>query len=289
MPDVQITAGKPGSWDVSLPERWNVGRHQNGGILLAAATGGLAATAGMPHPFTVTAHYLRAAAAGQATVRATVIKPGRTAATGTADLCQDGTERMRMIGTFGDLAARHRAGPSVPAAAPPICGPDGCVDLFDLLVQSPSGQRTLTRSLRNFAIRVDPAHGWGPDEHGHPALSGWIRLHGEETVGAGMLAGFADGFPPTLLSQSDLGWLPTLELTVHVLAVPVADEPWLRAELRTRTVTGGLVDEDGELWDAAGQLVARFRQLALLLDSSPAKPGRPERQASARSRPGSPA
>jgi acyl-CoA thioesterase len=164
----------------------------------------------------------------------------------------------------------------VQATAPPICGPDGCVDLFDLLVQSPSGHRTLTRSLRNFAIRVDPAHGWGPDEHGHPALSGWIRLHGEETVGACMLAGFADGFPPTLLSQSDLGWLPTLELTVHVLAVPVASEPWLRAELRTRTVTGGLVDEDGELWDASGQLVARFRQLALLLDSPPASPGRPD-------------
>jgi acyl-CoA thioesterase len=269
LPEVEVAEAGPGAWDVTLPERWNVGRHQNGGVLLAAASAGLGATTGQPHPLTVTAHYLRAAAAGAATVRACVIRRGRTASTGTAELCQDGTERVRVIGTFGDLTALDQAGPSVRAAAPPIGGPDDCVDLFELLLQSPSGQRTLTRSLRNFAIRVDPGRGWGPDEHGHPALSGWIRLPGEETVGTSMLAGFADGFPPTLLSQAELGWLPTLELTVHVLAVPVADEPWLRAELRTRTVAGGLVDEDGELWDASGRLVARFRQLALLLGPSP--------------------
>lgn len=267
LPEVTVEPAEAGMWDVSLPERWNVGRNQNGGVLLAAASASLSATTGQPHPLTVTAHYLRAASAGPATVRATVIRRGRATATGAAELSQDGTERVAVIGTFGDLAARGRAGIRVPAAAPPIGAPDTCVDLFDLLARSPSGARTLTRSLRNFAIRVDPAHGWGPDEHGHPALSGWIRLRDEETIGVCMLGGFADGFPPTLLSKAELRWLPTLELTVHVLAVPVPGEPWLRAELRTRTVSGGLVDEDGELWDASGQLVARFRQLALLLAS----------------------
>ena len=268
LPEVTIEPAGDGAWDVSLPERWNVGRNQNGGVLLAAASSAVSAAAGQPHPLSVTGHYLRATGAGQATVRTTVIRRGRTASTGMAEVGQDGTERMRMIGTFGDLAARDRSPSSVEAVVPPVPGPESCVDLFDLLVQSPMGQRTLTRSLRNYAIRVDPEHGWGPDAHGQPALSGWIRLVGEETLDAQMLTGIADGFPPTLLSHAELGWLPTLELTVHVLAIPVADEPWLRAELRTRTVTRGLVDEDGELWDASGQLVARFRQLCLLLDRS---------------------
>jgi len=265
LPEVTIEAAGADVWDVSLPERWNVGRHQNGGVLLAAASAAVSAAAGQPHPLTVTGHYLRATGAGQATVRTTVVRRGRTASTGVAELWQDDTERMRMIGTFGDLASRDRSGKSVEAAAPSIAGPDGCVDLFDLLVQSPMGQRTLTRSLRNFAIRVDPEHGWGPDANGHPALSGWIRIRDEEALDARMLVALADAFPPTLMSEAEMGWLPTLELTVHVLAVPVTGEPWLRAELRTRTLTGGLVDEDGELWDASGQLVARFRQLCLLL------------------------
>jgi acyl-CoA thioesterase len=267
LPEVTIEpAGDGGdAWAVSLPERWNVGRNQNGGVVLAAASSAVSAATGQPHPLSVTGHYLRATGAGQATVRATAVRRGRTASTGVAEVWQEDTERMRMIGTFGDLAARDRSQTPVAAVAPPIPAPESCTDLFDLLVQSPMGERTLTRSLRNFAIRVDPGRGWGPDGGGHPALSGWIRLAGEDTVGAQMLPGIADGFPPTLLSQAQLGWLPTLELTVHVLAVPVADEPWLRAELRTRAVTGGLVEEDGELWDASGQLVARFRQLCLLL------------------------
>jgi hypothetical protein len=58
------------------------------------------------------------------------------------------------------------------------------------------------------------------------------------------------------------GWVPTLELTVHVRAVPV-DGP-LRVRVRTQFVHGGLFEEDGEYWDAAGTLVAQSRQLALL-------------------------
>ena len=75
----------------------------------------------------------------------------------------------------------------------------------------------------------------------------------------------ADGFPPTILGHTEIGWLPTVELTVHVFGAPPVDEPWLRAELRTRSIVGGLLDEDGELWAADGRLVARFRQLAMLI------------------------
>ena len=80
-----------------------------------------------------------------------------------------------------------------------------------------------------------------------------------------MLLTIADGFPPSILGHVEIGWLPTIELSVHVFAEPVPDEPWLRATLRTRSIVDGLLDEDGELWDESGRLVARFRQLAMLI------------------------
>jgi acyl-CoA thioesterase len=255
------------TWDVDLPQRWNVGRNQNGGILLAAAAGALAEATGQPHPFAVTGHYLAATEAGPATIRTTVVKPGRTYATAQGELWQGDRERTRVVGSFGDLDRRAQEGPNlVPAPPEAIPAPDQCQDLFELLVAGPAGEKALTRSIRNYEIRIDPTSGWGADPtSGQPTLKGWMRFRDADTVTASMLVAAADGFPPSLMSATEIGWLPTIELTVHLFGLPPADEPWLRADLRTRSVVGGLLDEDGELWDASGRLVARFRQLAMLI------------------------
>ena len=249
---------------IELAERWNVGRNQNGGVLLATVAQALGGVAGHPDPFADTGHYLGAATNGPASVRTTVVKPGRTYATATGELWQDERERVRVLGSFGDFAARP---PEVGIAAEPPSLPaiDACADLFDLLTAK-VGERSLTKSLRNFEIRVDPDGGWGPAaEPSRPSLQGWVRFRDEETVTPMMLLALADGFPPSILGHTEIGWLPTVELTVHVFGAPPVDEPWLRAELHSRNIVGGLLDEDGELWAADGRLVARFRQLAMLI------------------------
>jgi acyl-CoA thioesterase len=53
-----------------------------------------------------------------------------------------------------------------------------------------------------------------------------------------------------------------LELTTHVRARPAPG--WLACSFATRFITGGFLEEDGEVWDATGRLVAQSRQLALL-------------------------
>lgn len=267
LPDALVERSAADVWSVTFDERWNVGRNQNGGVVLAMASTALAAAVDKPHPLSVTGHYLRAVGAGAGIVRTSAVRIGSTTSTGVAEVWQEDRERLRVIGTFADHGARSaEAGYPVDLPAPPIPGPEHCTDLFDILLQSPAGARALTRSLRNYEIRVAPEAGWGLDRRRRPSLSGWIRLRDVDTITTDMLVAVADGFPPTLMSSTEIGWLPTLELTVHTLARPAADEPWLRAELRTQAVTAdGLIDEDGELWDTTGRLVARFRQLALRL------------------------
>ena len=51
-----------------------------------------------------------------------------------------------------------------------------------------------------------------------------------------------------------------MELTAHVRALPAPG--WISARLSTRNIAGGMFEEDCELWDSAGRLVAQSRQLA---------------------------
>jgi acyl-CoA thioesterase len=73
----------------------------------------------------------------------------------------------------------------------------------------------------------------------------------------------ADAFPPAIFNaELGLGWTPTVELSVQVRNP--SPSGWLACRYATKFVTDGMLEEDGELWDEAGNLVALSRQLALL-------------------------
>ena len=71
----------------------------------------------------------------------------------------------------------------------------------------------------------------------------------------------ADSLPPGILaSHGMVAWVPTIELTVNIRNLPKSR--WLNCSLRTRFVTCGLLEADGEVWDEKGNLVAISRQIA---------------------------
>ena len=59
-----------------------------------------------------------------------------------------------------------------------------------------------------------------------------------------------DALPPPVFDLGAVGWVPTIELTVHVRAMPAPG--WLRMWATTRFLQGGYLEEDVEVWDSAG-------------------------------------
>ena len=90
-------------------------------------------------------------------------------------------------------------------------------------------------------------------------IQGWLRLRDGREPDTTMLALALDAFPPVAFDLGLYGWTPTLEFTGHIRRRP---EPgWLRVALSTGNLGGGLMEEDAQIWDSSGNLVAQSRQL----------------------------
>jgi len=75
------------------------------------------------------------------------------------------------------------------------------------------------------------------------------------------LAAMVDAAAPAVLELGETG-SATIELTVHVRKRPAPG--WLACRAVTRHLIDGFHEEDFEIWDSAGTLVAQSRQMALL-------------------------
>ena len=121
------------------------------------------------------------------------------------------------------------------------------------------------RLMERMDLRLHPADAdfYTGQPSGQPLVRGWVRFPDNEPVDAFGLMLIADAFPPTAFNAKlPVAWVPTLEMTTHVRAEPRPG--WLRCKFSTRFVTGGVLEEDGEIWDDSGHLVAQSRQLALM-------------------------
>ena len=94
-------------------------------------------------------------------------------------------------------------------------------------------------------------------------VAGWFRFSDDTPLDPISLLFVADAFPPAVFNTGlPVAWVPTVELTVHVRAMPVPGP--VRCVFRSRFVHDGMLDEEGEIWDSAGTLVCQSRQIALL-------------------------
>lgn len=256
--DTAVTSLGGGAFAGQLSPRWNVGDKPNGGYLLAVALRAAAEELPLPHPFTATAHYLRPASPGPVNVDVEVVRAGRSLATADVRLYQSDAEVIRVLTTFGDLSRLD--GPTNLQAGPPELPPvDECVRGRGTL---PDGGAVAIGDRFDVAMHPETLGWLRGAPTGRAQVGGWIRFVDGREVDPLALTLIVDAMPPGVFDLGAMGWVPTIELTVHVRAMPA--DGWLRMWSTTRFLQNGYLEEDVEIWDSQDQLVAQSRQLARL-------------------------
>lgn len=251
------TETAPGEWKAEIHDGWDIGGRANGGYLMALAGRTMLMASGRTRPASITAHFLRPGIAGPVTLQTEVVKEGRQLSTVTAQLAAE-KPILQLIGGFTDSAGQPNPQDRILAEPPDLPAPEECLQIEE------SEEGFPPPLMRWLDLRLHPADNFyeaGPT--GTPLIRGWLRLRNDEpwdTIGL-LLA--ADALPPTVFNSGlQIAWTPTVEMTVHIRGVPKPG--WLRCNFSSRFITGGYIEEDGELWDESGTLVAQSRQLALV-------------------------
>jgi len=225
----------------------------NGGYLMAVLARAALDAAGRPHPISTAASFLRVGRPGPAEVHVESRKSGRTADVARVTLVQDDMAVVEAIITTGTLDGD--AEPVFSASADRLPPLEECV-LFGNEPEPESG----------FAARVEMRYdaatmGWLDGQpSGLPEMRSHFRLREDREPDGVVLALAVDSLPPVVLNTGAYGWSPTVELTWHMRAVPAPG--WLALHGRGRLVSDGWFDEDVEVWDSRGRLVAQSRQIA---------------------------
>ena len=254
--DTEVVAAGDGGFRGTATDRWNgLAGRPLGGYVLALALRALGRTLPFPDLFIASAFFLQPVEPGPVEIRTEVARAGQRSATGQASLSQNGVEAIRTVATFTDLdlAAGQNL---VLGTAPELPDPEDAIDLH-------AGAPQPTASIADrVEYRVaEPVEARRRRSGGQPDIALWTRLReggGEDLLSLALLV---DAAPPAILEAGASG-STTLELTLSVRGRPSSE--WLSCRAVTRYAVNGYHDEDFEIWDTNGGLVAQSRQIAKL-------------------------
>jgi acyl-CoA thioesterase len=252
-----LTEVGPGRFAADISPEWTIGGKPNGGYLLAMLGRAAATVSTHHHVVAASAHYLHSPDPGPVEIATEVLRSGRSASQVRTRLSQDGqpcVEALVTIGELGGSAEAYWDRGLAPASQVPF---EECPRLVPKL---PDGIRVAI--LEQVEVRLEP--GSRGFTTGHPSgrgeLRGWLSLPDDESFDPSSLLFAVDAFPPATFEIEYSGWVPTLELTAYVRALP-APGP-VRVLQRAQLIDDRRVDETCLVWDRTGRLIAQGTQLA---------------------------
>lgn len=251
--DISMTKIGPFNFKATVSNNWSVNGTPNGGYLMAILANAMQQNSNKKSTPIVTANYISRCMPDEALLNIEEISESIQFNRLQAKLFQNGKEKIRVNGTFADeknecTLERYEA------TTPDIAPLNKCIRIPAI------PKYTL---MDNLDIRLDPeCSGWlqgklsDKSEH-----RGWVKFKNERPYDMISIFLMADAFPPPIFAtQGMTAWVPTIELSVNIRYIPETE--WLKCIFRTRFITCGLAEEDGEVWDQDGNLVAISRQIA---------------------------
>jgi acyl-CoA thioesterase len=226
-----------------------------GGYVLALCLRAAQQAVPFPDLLVASAFFLHPVEPGPVEIRVETARVGRRSATAQANLYQHGVEALRSTATFNNLY--QAAGQNLVLGSPPdLPAPDAAVDLHD------GGPRPTASIADRIEYRIGGGYEHGPcHATGGRRTRLWMRLKqggGHDLLSLPLLV---DAAPPAVMELGATG-STTVQLTAQVRGRPSSD--WLACQATTRYIIDGYHDEDFEIWDQDGRLVAQSRQLARL-------------------------
>jgi acyl-coenzyme A thioesterase PaaI-like protein len=252
-----LTGRGPGRFEAEVSPEWTIVGKPNGGYLLAMLGRAASSVSHHPHVITASASYLSPPEPGPVSIEAQVLRAGRSASQVRARMSQGDRACVEALLTTGELHADVK--PYWNAGAPPVSQVryEDCPRLAPRL---PDGGRVAI--MDQVEVRLEPESSGFIDGRptGRGELRGWLSLPGGEAFTPESLLYAVDSYPPATLDIEPTSWVPTLELTIYVRALP-APGP-VRVLQRAQLIDAQRVDEACFIWDHTGRLVAQGTQLA---------------------------
>lgn len=245
------------SFTGDLDPGWTVGDKPNGGYL-QAVLGRAAATVAAPRqPLAVSAHFLRPPVPGTVDIEVEHLRSARSVTHLRTRMLQEGQACAEAFFALGalDLEGPTRSGPALL--------PRSDAASFDESVRlAPDPGVFRVALLDQLEVRMDPATlGWARGRPtGRGLLEGWLALPGGEPFDPLSLLVAVDAFPPATFDLEVTGWVPTVQLSTYLRALPSPGP--VRIRHQANLVAGTRVDETCLVWDGEGTLVAQSTQLA---------------------------
>ena len=205
-----------------------------------------------PHPQVVNAFYVSPTELGPIDCFVTVLRSSKRTSHASVQMIQKGEPKVVLTAAYVDLN---------------VCkGPDWSNFQAEKMLPWDDCEIGANSELE-FRQRVDIRLASGGDvfrtgkPSGEGKIEGWLAHQDRTDPDVMSLLMFADAMPPPAFNVfGRVGWVPTVELTVQIRALPSPGP--IQARVQTRSITSGVMEEDGAFWDAQGQLVAIGRQTA---------------------------